>query len=280
MAALVFTKLRRLPTYPRSFATGAAPAPSSSGLQQDMARVLQSRPAGPLSGQPLGNTINTALWTPSMLSRLDLGLRVAGGTFFPQLNATQAQQVNFRRLLLCELAQESTGNPALGVTAIRLDDHRSQGPLQVTPGSVVKDYLNYGLPITDTAGTTLLSPQLLEDAISKKKPILADPCISLLLWAWYTSNCVVTGVSFAEWHNRKTWNIATGGVTPDFGNCQLTWLAGPHNDRYKPTGKAAYQDYYNRMHDYWVGAAFGTRAAFDALLATPIPRKLRCVASS
>jgi hypothetical protein len=72
------------------------------------------------------------------------------------------------------------------------------------------------------------------------------------------------GVSIKEWIYRKEWNIPIGGVKRDFGNCQLNWLAGPHNDRHKDS--SAYNDYYNRILDYWIAAGFGNKAEFDLLI--------------
>ncbi len=231
-----------------------APAYTSKQVLADLQALLISRP-GPLSGRHLGNPANLALWTPYKVQQLTIGLRVAQATFYPEIPLR-----DFARLILAEAAQESTGDFNLGVRPVDLQDHASQGLLQVTPASVLLDYKNYGLPIKDATGKVLLDPAKAE------RLSLANVCTNVLLWAWYTRNSVAFGVSFNEWAHRSEWHIPTGGVLRDFGNAQFTWLAGPHNDRH--TADQGYADYYNRIADYYISSGFGTQAQLDALLAT------------
>ena len=250
-----------------SAASGATAAAAVAGVMADLRAVLVSRPnGGVLSGRALGNSANISLWTDSHLQRLHEGIELSRTLFYPEFKSLP---VDFRRLLLCNCAQESTGDYRLNVVPIVLDDHRSQGLIQVTPGSVVKDYVRFGQVIRHPAQPqrVLLDPQTVVRAD------LADPLVSLLLWAWYTRNSLVAGVSLNEWIHRVQWNIPTGRVTRDFGNCQLTWLAGPHNDRHT-NGRRAFQDYWLRMKDYWVQARFGTGSRFDSLLKTRIENKM------
>ena len=238
-----------------ALATSALYTPAM--LQQDIANVLTSRPAG-VSGRALGNTVHVALWTAAKQARLYDAILTAHASFFPQMPLLE-----FAHLVLCEGAQESTGDYTQGVTGgISYNDHTGQGFLQVTPATVVADYANYGTPVKDAAGLTLLDPA---QALHFD---LADPAVNTMLWAWYTKNSVTYGVSLAEAAHALVWHVTLGGVTRDYGNIMFDWLAGPHNDRHK--NGAGFVDYQARILDYWLQSRFGTQDRFNQLLNTPL----------
>jgi len=244
-------------------------------LWKDLQSVLKSRPdGGVLSGRPLGNSANIQLWTPELMGRLHHGIDLAQRLFYPEF---KTMRLDFARLVLCEAAQESTGDFRLNVRPPPLDlqeDFTSHGLIQVTPASVVKDYASFGRPIVDP-----LTKRIELDPATAAQQDLTDPCVNLLFWAWYTRNSVVAGVSMNEWAHRVVWHIPTGKVTRDFGNAQLTWLAGPHNDRHG-SGRRAYADYEARMADYWVQAQFGSLSRFHELLDVPLEARMMFVADN
>lgn len=237
-------------------------------LKEDIVKLLQSRP-GLTSGRYLGNPNNIQLYTPERISEMWEGICTAWVRFFrkefPSLK-------NFARMVLCECAQESTMDYKLGVKPFTFANHESMGVIQCTPGSVLKDYHRWGTKINSVMkgrkDVVILDPE------KTLKFDLADTCLSIVLWAWYTKSSVIMGVSMNEYGHRKAWNIQVGGTTQIYGNCLLTWLAGPRNDITKPNGKASFQDYYNRQLDYWVQSDFGTQAQFDANINVKLDPKL------
>lgn len=227
-------------------------------LKKDIASVLQSQP-GPLSGRYLGNPSNNSLYTTERISQLWEGICVAWVRFyrkeFPLLK-------EFARMVLCECAQESTMNYNLNVKPFDFNVHESMGIIQCTPGSVLKDFAKWGVPIKSVLRNR--TNVVVADPKFALQFDLSNMCLSLTLWAWYTKNCVLMGVSMNEYAHRKAWNIETSKVTPIYGNCLLTWLAGPRNDISTNNGKASFQDYYNRICDYWTQSGFGDKQTFDA----------------
>lgn len=235
---------------------------NKSQLFNDIKSLLQTRP-GPASGRPLGNPNNIALYSPEKVASVWEGICTSWVRFFrkefPSLK-------NFARMVLCECAQESTMDYRLGVRPVDFSDHTSHGIIQVTPGSVLKDYTAWGLPIKSALkGRT---GKVIADPNKTLQFDLTDPCLSIVIWAWYTKNSVLMGVSMNEFSHRKVWNIPAGSTTQIYGNCLLTWLAGPHNDINKPSGKASFEDYYKRQLDYWVQSGFGDAGQFDANIQT------------
>jgi hypothetical protein len=234
---------------PSAGATPAAAATAGNGgysvaqLKADIGTVLQLH-APVYSNRNLGNPANVALWTPDKIASLYRGIATAQ-QFFPQLSMT-----DLAHLVAAEGAQESTGNFALPGYSV--------GFLQVTPNTVVQDFTNHGRPILAPDGSAVVTPGITAD--------LTDPAQNVALWAWYTHNVVVAGMSL----NEVALGFKQGGVTPDFGNAQFDWLAGPHNDRHNPAVAASYKDYHDRIKDYFVQANFGTDAQFEQLLGTSI----------
>lgn len=231
-------------------------------LSGDIMNVLTTRPNNNgLSGIALGNNDNKRLWDDEHLKKLYDGIVKSQNIFFPQIPLQ-----SFARLILCECAQESTGNYNLTVVPVDLSDFKSQGIIQLTPGSVLKDYMNHGIQFDDS---------LIPSEVTKWD--LSDPEIQILIWSWYTYNSVLAGVSLEEYCNRIAWNTQRlYEVTRDYGNLQLCWLAGPRNDRHT-NAKNNYQDYYNRICDYWVGSTFGTRSDFDNLIDTKLNGDIKFV---
>ena len=221
-------------------------------LHADLTAVLQSRPEGPLSGKALGDVTKVALWTPAVTARLYEGLVAANKLFFPKLGLR-----DLSRLLVAEGAQESTGDYRLGVVPVRMDDFRSQGFLQATPGNVLKDFAAFGVQF---------DPDMDPKAVTSWN--LADPKIQVLTFSWYCLNSVAAGVSLQEYAHRVMWNTrGVGEVTCDYGNLQYTWLSGPRHDRHKSDKE--YRDYHDRIADYFVCAKFGSFDDFERLLRTP-----------
>lgn len=239
-------------------------------FKMDLFNAMQSRPnGGKYSGRALGNTQNISLWNAAKVHDFYSGIVTAYNIFFSNELALQ----DFARLIICESMQESTGDYRLGVTpTISFSDHTSQGIIQVTPGSVLLDYSQFGMPIIDVNGVMVLSPSTVQNAD------LSNPGLCTIIWAWYNKNSVLMGVSMNEWINRDLWHIPIGGVTQDYGNCMLTWLAGPHNDRWKDN--APFLDYYNRILDYAIGAGFFDKQTFDKLLGTKLSPPIIGVYSS
>lgn len=238
-------------------------------FQKDLFHSMLSRPnEGFFSGRALGNTANRVLWTREKVKSFYDGVVTSQRLFFPEFTLEE-----FAHLIICESMQESTGDYRLGVKKpISFKDHTSHGIIQVTPGSVLFDYYRFGQPIMDVNGNMILSPNRTEDID------LNDPGVSIIIFSWYTTNCVSMGVSINEYIHRKEWHITIGKVKRDFGNCKLNWLAGPHNDRHR-NGQKAFQDYYNRILDYFIASGFGTRAIFDELIGRPLREKIQGVSN-
>ena len=232
------------------------PAYNRAEMDANLNAVLQARP-GPRSGRPLGNPANLTMWSEAKRQSLYRGIVQARNIFYRELNLR-----DFAHMILSESAQESTGDFTLGVRPIDFNDHASQGLIQVTPGSVVLDFLHWGKQVRSTSRQVLLDPN------QAAQMDLSDPTTSLMMWAWYTKNCVAIGTSIEEFQHRTAWNSPTGTIVRDFGNAQFVWLAGPHSDRH--VDDSGYQDYYNRINDYFVESGFGSQADFDRLLNTPL----------
>jgi hypothetical protein len=237
-----------------------------SQFKVDLFNAMESRPdAGIFSKRALGNSKNKSLWSEAKIKSFYDGIVTSHNIFFPEFTLEE-----FAHLIICESMQESTGDYRLGVKPLNFKDHTSHGIIQVTPGSVLFDYYRFGQPIIDINGNMILSP-------SQTLSIdLNDPGVSIVIFSWYTTNSVSMGVSINEWINRVAWNIPIGKVKRDFGNCKLNWLAGPHNDRHT-NGKAAFQDYYNRILDYFIAAKFGNKGNFDELISRPLRNKIQGV---
>jgi hypothetical protein len=234
---------------------------SITNFKADLFNAMKSRPDTGLYGG-LGNSQNILLWTPDKIQSFYNGIITANNLFYREL-----QLIDFARLIICEAMQESTGDFRLGVKPIDLNDHTSHGIIQVTPASVLLDYYNYGLPIIDYQGHLVLSS-------GKVKGLdLSDPGIGVIIWAWYTHNCVVMGVSMNEWMNRIAWNTPTKGVKRIYKNSLITWLEGPHNDCTVRTDPG-FDHYYYRIMSYYTVSGFGDKAKLDTLLNTPLTDRL------
>lgn len=239
-------------------------------FKKDLLNAIESRPdEGHFSGRPLGNGANRSLWTPDKIKSFYDGVVTSQLNFFPEFRLEE-----FAHLIICECMQESTGDYRLNVPKlISFKDHRSFGIIQITPGSVLLDYYRFGSAIMDINGKMILSPSRTLDIN------LADPGSSIVIFSWYVSNCVSCGVSINEYLHRDEWHIKTGKVRRDFGNCMLNWLAGPHNDRHT-NGQKAFQDYYNRILDYFIASSFGTQATFDELISRPLREKIQGISKT
>jgi hypothetical protein len=231
-------------------------------MQTDLFEAMKTRP-GVHSDRPLGNTANVALWGKPQVDSLWEGVFTAWKLFFRR----EFDLRTFSRMVLCEGMQESTGDFRLGCKPVDFGDHTSHGFMQVTPGSVLKDFANHGKVIRSALktrrGVVLARPD------RTLQMDTSDPGLNVVIFAWYTKNSVLMGVSMQEYAHRVAWNIPPGNVTPIFGNCQLCWLAGPHND-FLGAGAAAFRDYHARILDYYTGAGFGDVGAYEALIRTRI----------
>lgn len=214
------------------------------------------------SGRGLGNSLNINLWTDKKIKRFYDGIVTAHGLFFIK----EFSLKDFARLIICESMQESTGDYNLGVKKIDFTDHTSHGIIQITPASVVLDYYNYGYPIVDINGNFILNPNDIMNLDT------SDPGMSIVLWAFYTKNCVNMGMSFNEYINRKIWYSKPSNVTKDLGNCMFNWLGGPRNDRH--SNNSPFDDYYKRILDYYVCSGFGTKEDFDRLISIKLDETL------
>jgi hypothetical protein len=219
-------------------------------LRADLAAAL--KPYHDPSVGWLGRDGIMSKWTTAKVTELLYGIQNVKNIFYPEFALRDVA-----RLIVCEGAQESTGDYNLGVHSIDFNDHGAQGFIQVTPGSVVKDYHDFGTKIVNAAGHVVLDPA------KSKSYNLSNVRTNVAFWAWYTHNTVAAGVSLNEWVHRNEWHIQVGGVTPDYGNSMYDWLAGPRHDRHKDD--SAFRDYYGRIRAYWNHAGFGS--SFDALLA-------------
>jgi hypothetical protein len=233
-------------------------------FQTDLFHAMQSRP-GKYSGRALGNTANVALWTADKVDSLWDGVVTAHRLFFrkecPSLRS-------FARLIICEGMQESTGIWNLGCKPVDFGDHTSHGFMQVTPGSVMKDYRDWGLPIRSARGGT---SRVLLDPATIGTVDTSVPHVSVLLFAWYSKNCVNMGVSMNEYAHRFSWNIPiTTTHQKVLGACQAVWLAGPRTYINTDAGWRAYDDYYHRILDYYTQSGFGDKASFDRHVYTPL----------
>lgn len=241
-----------------------------SQMREDITALLQSR-AGPMSGRPLGNPTNASLYDDrSRITQLWEGVCTAWVRFyrreFPSLR-------DFARVVLCECAQESTMNYQLGVKPVRFDDHTSHGIIQVTPGSVLKDFAAWGTPISSVLkGRTNV---VVADPSTAQQLDTSNMCSSIVIWAWYTSNNVKCRMSLNEHAHRNAWHSTPSEVQQIYGNCLLAWLAGPRNDIDAPSGQRSFEDYYNRICDYYVQSGFGPKASFDQHMRTTLQGPLR-----
>jgi hypothetical protein len=245
--------------------TSSAPPPrppyTFSVFKRDLLYALRSRP-GVYSNRALGDSSKRALWTDAKLLSLYNGITTSHSVFFSK----ELKLSEYARLIIAECMQESTGDYNLNVHPISFTDHRSQGIIQVTPGSVLIDYKKWGMPVP---GTTLHP-----DTIQKVD--LSDPGVCIVIWAWYTKNCVQMKMSMNEYANKTKWNSqASEFVVQDIGNCMFTWLGGPRSDRTNdPKG---FEDYYLRILDYFVQSKFGSKNKFDALIARRISPGIVCM---
>jgi hypothetical protein len=214
------------------------------------------------SGRGLGNSSNINLWNDKKVQSFYNGVLTAHKLFF----SNELSLINYARLMICESMQESTGDYNLGVKKVDFNDHTSHGIIQVTPGSVLIDYYNYGKPIVDINDDFILNPA---DVLNLD---LSDPGVCIVIWALYTKNSVLMGMSFNEYINRIKWHSTPSNVTKDVGNCLFNWLGGPRNDRH--ANNSPFDDYYKRILDYYVCSGFGTKAEFDSILDTKLNDKI------
>lgn len=228
-----------------------------NAMQKDLFQAMQPRP-GKYSGRALGNADNIKLWTPQKVDSLWEGIVTAHARIFKKECPSLKE---FARLIICEGMQESSGNWNLGCKPVDFSDHTSHGFIQVTPGSVMIDFYNWGLPVksalTGRTGVVLLDPA------KTLQMDTSDPCTTVMMFAWYSKNSVNMGVSFNEYAHRKAWNIPIPTHNKVYGSLQLTWLAGPRMYVDTPEGQAAYDDYYKRILDYYTQSQFGTKEQFD-----------------
>lgn len=237
---------------------------SKRQMRDDIANVVQTR-NGPMSGRALGNPTNLALWTSDKVDQLWEGVVTSWARFyrkdFPSLRT-------YARLVIAECAQESTMDYRLGCKPVDFGDHTSHGVIQVTPGSVLKDFSMHGRPIRSALkGRTGV---VMADPARTRQMDTSDPGLCVVIFAWYTKNSLCAGVSLHEYAHRIAWNIPPGKVKRVWANACLTWLAGPHNDFETPTGWKSYEDYHNRIGDYFTQSGFGTKDDYERLIRTPI----------
>jgi hypothetical protein len=230
-------------------------------FKKDLFNAMVSRP-GKYSGRALGDTSKQSLWTDAKITSFYNGITAAHVVFFSNEMVLQ----DFARLIISESMQESTGDYRLGVKPVDFTDHTSQGIIQVTSGSVLKDAKAWMKPIIGVNQRFILNPNDIE------KLDLSDPGVCIVIWAWYTKNSVLMKMSMAEYGHRIEWYSQPSSVIPDYGNCLLTWLAGPRHNRH--TNYAPFEDYYLRILDYYVASGFGTKEQFDNLLNTRLNPKL------
>jgi hypothetical protein len=216
-----------------------------SDMVLDFAHVIQSRPSGIFSHRPLGNSQNLDLWAMSEMESLYDGIATVHGLFYDEYS-----RETIARLILCVSMQESTGDHALHVPA-----GRSQGLMQVSPESVVADF--------DTYGQTLPS---LREPLTPGRVNVSDPGTSVKLWGWYGNAAAHTGVSVAEYVHRVEWQIAAHRLRPTLAHALLAWLAGPSADVGQAATKAHFEEYLNRIQDYWIAAGFGSQRRLQLLL--------------
>lgn len=233
-------------------------------MKNDLFSAIKSRPSK-YTKRPLGNSSNIALWTDREVALLWNGVVTAWKLFFldefPRL-------ATFARVVIAFGVHLSTGNFKLNVTpTIDMTSWRGQGFMQIAPASVVAEYAAYGKPICCAVHGEYDSVML--DPATVATMDAADPGLGVVLWAWYVKNCVVTGMSMKEYANRVWWNIPEGLVTRVFGNCLLTWVAGPHND-FLAGGERAFNDVYKRVLDYYTQSGFGNKFEFDSLMRLPL----------
>jgi hypothetical protein len=214
------------------------------------------------SNRPLGNSSNISLWTDKKIQSFYDGILTAHKLFFQK----ELTLINYARLMICESMQESTGDYNLGVKKIDFNDHTSHGIIQVTPGSVLLDYFNYGKPIVDNHNKLILNPSNILDLDT------SDPGTCIVAWSFYTKNSVLLGMSMNEYVNRIAWHSMPTNVTRDIGNCMYCWLGGPRNDRH--VNLQGWNDYYLRILDYFVCSNFGSKQDFDNILDTKLDNNI------
>lgn len=238
-------------------------------MQVDLFQAMQSRP-GKYSGRALGNSSNIPLWTKDKVDSLWEGIATAYVRFFKKEFRSLR---DFGRLIICEGMQESTGIWNLGCKTVDFDDHTSHGFIQVTPGSNMKDFSDWGTSIRSVLKNR--SDKILLDPSKVKDMNTADPCMNILMFAWYTKNCVNMGVSMNEYAHRELWHIPKQeGHSKVYAACQAVWLAGPRTYINTDAGWKSYEDYYNRILDYFTQSGFGTKEYFDSLVYTTIVNEL------
>ena len=256
---------RAQPSPSASRASAAAPPPAASAntststttskefVAKCLEAALNPRP-GHFQPDYVGGEGKIKLWTDQKVAQLALGIDAAR-QFYPEIEAA-----DLGRLIIAEGAQETTGDWNLKVGG---DKGAGQGFMQVTPQSVVRDYVYFGQAIRAPNGALVVDPD---------QPIdLANVGQNVALWAWYTRNCVAAGQALDE---RLIWKNPPTNVVRDFGNAQLTWLAGPHNDRHTSTGADSYEHYYRRIRDYFVLSKFGDDSKLRGLLDTQLSDQL------
>jgi hypothetical protein len=236
-------------------------------MHADLFQAMRSRPAK-YTKRPLGNSYNIPMWTNKKIDELWEGIVTAWKLFFmkefPQLQ-------KFSRLVIAVCIHASTGDYSLNCSQVDLKDWTAQGFAQVTPASALKEYYLFGKPINSAIHGCY--GKVLADPTKVREMDTSNPGLTVLMWAWYTKNCVVTGVSFVEYANRVQWNTPLNRVTPVVGNCLLTWVAGPHND-FLGAGARAFNDCYKRVLDYYTQSGFGSKYEFDAIMHIPLCKEL------
>lgn len=228
-------------------------------MERDLFNAMQSR-QGYYSGRALGNSENVKLWDTAKLDSLWEGIVTARARFF----RSELSLRDFARLIICEGMQESTGDWNAGCKAVDFEDHTAHGFIQVTPGSVMKDFSEWGQSVTSALKArrhvTLLDPA---NTLSMDT---SDPCTTILMFAWYTKNSVNMGMSFNEYAHRHAWNISLTPHSKVYGACQAVWLGGPRTYIDSDAGWKAYDDYYKRILDYYTQSGFGSKQDFDKLV--------------
>lgn len=234
-------------------------------FKKDLFNAMISRP-GKFSGRALGDTTKQKLWTDEKIKQMYNGILTAHRIYFYSV----LDLADYAHLMISESMQESTGDYRLGCTGkIDFTDHTSHGIIQVTPGSILKDYYTWGKPIMDITGKLIVNPSTIHDID------LSNPGICVIIWAWYTKNSVLMRMSMNEYGFREKWYSVPSQVVPDIGNCMLTHLAGPRHNRH--IDNKPFEDYYLRILDYYVASGFGTKEKFDSLIDTIITTDIKGV---
>jgi hypothetical protein len=227
----------------------AQPPYTLAHMVLDFAKAIQYVPNGPYSMRALGNPANLAKKDLPGMQSLYSGISAVNSHFYEEFDRGA-----LAKLILCIGMQESTADFAL-------DTGVSVGYMQVSPASVVLDFDTYGKTVSYSGGS--VTPGAVN---------VSDPGTSVILWGWYGNLAAHTGVSVAEYVNRKVWNIRAVRDKSTIQDAMLAWLLGPASRTSDPVIRRQFTDYVNRVADYWVVSGFGNRRDLQLILTKPLRR--------